>query len=177
MRVLAWSHLIVSRPTVDYEAPAAICQLASTDTALDTGVDRTTDLAQRLEAILRRGHLYENVVASDNSNIHNGDRIYVTYNVMYNTSSSYGSMPMIIDRYPPDVLCDRPGQLLRKRKRATDDIEDAVRTGVGYHRRSLEMSLSSLGRPLKHHRVHGNRRKGHENRDAFAYHPGSHETS
>lgn len=115
------------------------------DTALDTGVDRATDLAQRLEAILRRGDLYENVVASDNSNIHNGDRIYVTYNVTYNTSSSYGYMPMVTDRYPPDVLCDRPGQLLRKRKQATDDIEDAVRTGVGYHRRSLEMSLSSLG--------------------------------
>lgn len=71
------------------------------DMALDTVSQSALDLGQRLETILRRGHLYENVVASGNSNVHNGDRIYVTCNVTYNTRPR----AMAVCRCPPtDIL-------------------------------------------------------------------------
>jgi hypothetical protein len=114
------------------------------DMALDTGADYAADLGQRLETILRRGHLYQNVAASDNANVHNGDRIYVTYNVTYNTSSSHDSSPKCTGQHHSNELCNLHGQLLRKRKRAADDIEEISRKDVGNNRRSLEIALSSL---------------------------------
>jgi hypothetical protein len=98
------------------------------DMALDTGVDRAIHLAQHLETIIHRGHRYENVVASNNSDIHNGDRIYVTYNVTYNMPSSHGSTLVSNNEILPDASADastpegkRDSNDGEKRERASRD--------------------------------------------------------
>jgi len=117
------------------------------DMALDTGIDYAADLGQRLETILRRGHLYQNVAASINSNVHNGDRIYVTYNVTYNTSSGHDFMPLSTDQLLLDASSDNSAQAFfeLKRKRALDDIGEVARKGASNNQRSLEIALTSLG--------------------------------
>jgi hypothetical protein len=60
---------------------------------------------------------------------------------------SHGPTLVSADQLLPDAPSDdftQPSSA-PKRKRATDDIEDVVRTGVGKHRRPLEIFLSSLG--------------------------------
>lgn len=117
------------------------------DMALDPGNDHATDLGQRLEAILRRGHLYQNVAASDNSNVHNGDRIYVTYNVTYNTVSSDGSTPAYIDRPNPNATYEDSARSITRleRKRDVDDDDGVARKGVDNNKISLEIALASWG--------------------------------
>ena len=115
--------------------------------SLDIGSQSAIDLGQRLETILRRGHLYQDVVASDNSNVHNSDRIYITYNVTYNTSSSHGCTPWSTDQLLPDATSDTSAQYLSrlKPKRAVDDIEEVERKRFGNNRMSLGVALTSLG--------------------------------
>jgi hypothetical protein len=119
------------------------------DMALDTAADRAIDLGQRLETILRRGHSYQNVAASDNSNVHNGDRIYVTYNVTYTTVSGDGSTPVCTDQLLPDVALKQSGHSsLSKRKRASDDGGQLVCKSRDNDCKALEAALANLGKSL-----------------------------
>jgi hypothetical protein len=117
------------------------------DMALDTGVDYAADLGQRLETILRPGHLFQNVFASDNANVHNGDRIYVTYNVTYNKTSSDGFLPVATDQLLQDATSDITVQSRStpKRKRAVDDCGGRHRESRQNDYAPLETALSNLG--------------------------------
>lgn len=134
------------------------------DMALATSSQSAIDLGQRLETILRRGHLYQNNAASGNSNVHYGDRVYVTYNVTYNTSSSVGSTPAPTDQSLPEKTSDNSSS--SKRKRASDEGESRERKTRENDCEAFENALTNLGEFSK---IKEQLEKGENGRKIAAY--------
>ena len=144
-RLLFWSraafrsHIVNWRATV-YDVPPLRQYLTMETTTLGTSVESAIDLGQRLETILHRGHLYENIVGSGNSTIHNGDRIYVTYNVTYNSSTSH-VFPQAYDAPAQSP----PSSSAPKRKRSPNDSGRLERTSRDNDCKAFEDALINLG--------------------------------